>query len=335
MSLTASAVHMDVPLTNITVAHMQNMDNFVATKIFPTVGVEKQSDKYYVFDRDAFNRDEMKELAAGAEPESVEFTLSDDSYFCTVYGNSFNMTDQMLANEDKQLRVRSNGAKLLANKGIIKREKEFLNKYFKAGVWNTQRAGVASAPSGAQIIYWDNYDTSTPIEDVSAILLEMQLRSGGFRPNKMLMTRDVWNVLKDHPDILARISGGATTGSPAKVTKELVASLFEIDEILVQDGIENVAKEGAPEDNQFMATRKVAFYYAAPEAGLETASAGYNFTWSSLENVSDLGVNILSFTGEDLVRKGVKEQLQIRMSWDMKVVSADLGGFIDNAISAP
>jgi len=328
MTISPNAVHLDVPLTNITVAYTQNMDNFVAGRLFPTVGVEKQSDKYYVYDRDAFNRDEMKPLAPGAEPEAVEFTLSDDAYYCTVYGLSTNMTQQMLANEDKQLAVRSASSQLLANKGLIKREKSFLASYFVPGVWSTEKDGA-----GADFVQWDDYANSTPIEDVRDWKREMFVRSGGYAVNKLLMTRDVYDVLVDHPDIIARISGGATTGQPAKVTKELIATVFEIDEILVTDGIENTAKEGAAEVNAFMATNKLCFYHVPPAAGLMTASAGYNYTWTELENVSDMGINILSFKGEDLVRKGVAEQLQIRMSWDMKVMGEDLGIFASNVLA--
>jgi hypothetical protein len=43
--LTPSQVHIDAPLTNLTTAYVQSQDNFIADKVFPIVGVEKQSDK--------------------------------------------------------------------------------------------------------------------------------------------------------------------------------------------------------------------------------------------------------------------------------------------------
>jgi len=44
--LTPSQVHIDQPLSNLTLAYVQSNENFVADKVFPVVGVARQSDKY-------------------------------------------------------------------------------------------------------------------------------------------------------------------------------------------------------------------------------------------------------------------------------------------------
>ena len=49
---TASDVHVNMPLTNISVAWMQNQQEFIADRVFPTVPVKHRSDRYYVYDRD-------------------------------------------------------------------------------------------------------------------------------------------------------------------------------------------------------------------------------------------------------------------------------------------
>lgn len=334
MPITANQVHLDVPLTQLTVAFMQEAEGFVADKIFPRLAVDKQSDKYYVYNREDFNRDEMQKLAPGAEPEATEFRLSNDSYFAEVYGLSANLTDQMLANEDSMLQIREAHAQNLAMKGLIRREKDFLATYFTTGVWGTEYTGVAGAPAAGQVRQWSDYTNSTPIEDVRAAQTAMQLKSGGFRPNKMLISREVMDVLIDHPDIISRISGGATTGSPALLNKEMLARVFAVDEVLVAEGIENTAAEGATESNAFLAGKQVALYYAPTAPGLMVPAAGYNFTWTASElNASGFGTNILSFSDDALKRRGVAEQLQIKMSWDAKVVSADMGVFFNSIIA--
>ena len=59
MSLpTGSDVHVDVPLTNISLAYMQSEENFISTKVFPFIPTAKQSNKYYIYDRADFNRDQ-------------------------------------------------------------------------------------------------------------------------------------------------------------------------------------------------------------------------------------------------------------------------------------
>ena len=64
---TASSVHVNAPLTSISIAFLQDQSGFVARKVFPAVPVNKQSDRYYIYDRGDFNRDEMKERAPATE----------------------------------------------------------------------------------------------------------------------------------------------------------------------------------------------------------------------------------------------------------------------------
>jgi len=62
---TARDVHVNAPLTNISIAFLQSQDSFVASRVFPSIPVMKQSDRYYTYDRGDFNRDEMQLRAPG------------------------------------------------------------------------------------------------------------------------------------------------------------------------------------------------------------------------------------------------------------------------------
>ena len=42
-------VHVDRPLTNISVAYLQNDNDYIADKVFPVVPVMKQSDRFFVY----------------------------------------------------------------------------------------------------------------------------------------------------------------------------------------------------------------------------------------------------------------------------------------------
>jgi hypothetical protein len=43
---TQADLHVNVPLTNVSIAYIQKADAFIATKVFPKVPVSKQSDLY-------------------------------------------------------------------------------------------------------------------------------------------------------------------------------------------------------------------------------------------------------------------------------------------------
>ncbi len=45
---TREDVHVDAVLTNISIAFIQAAENFIASRVFPIIVVDKQSDKYFV-----------------------------------------------------------------------------------------------------------------------------------------------------------------------------------------------------------------------------------------------------------------------------------------------
>ena len=69
-------VHVNRPLTNISVAYMQRMENFISARVFPNISVDKKSDQYFTYDRGEFNRDAMEERGPGAPSAGGDYTIS-------------------------------------------------------------------------------------------------------------------------------------------------------------------------------------------------------------------------------------------------------------------
>ena len=335
--LTPSQVHLDAPLTNLTLAYLQSTDNFIADKVFPIVDVDKQSDKYYIYNRAEFNRSgNRKQLAPRTRPERVGMTLSNSSYFADVFGLATDFDQQTLANEDAALETRAMGAQMLMHNMLIDREKDFVSNFFVDNVWGTNWDGVATGDNDTaiEITNWDDYTNSTPIVDVRRLATAIQLKSGGFKPNTMVFTKDVYDVLLDHPDILARINGGATITNTALVSKAKIAEIFEVERLFVMEGVENTAAEGAAESNAFLGgTSSVLMCYTPSSVGLRTPAAGLTYAWNSLPGVSNLGVTVESFTGDFLRVEGIEEEIHVKMAYDMKIVGSDLGGFINSVLA--
>jgi hypothetical protein len=331
--LTPSQVHIDAPLTNLTIAYLQDQNNFIADKVFPNVAVSKKTDKYYIYDRANFNRTEVQARAPRTKAPRVGLSISTDSYSADVYSLSTDFDFETLANEDQALNIRAAAAQMLTYQLLIDREAKWVSSFFNTGIWTTNYAGVASSPTSSQVIQWSDYTNATPIVDITNARRAMMLASGGFKPNKMVVTRDVRDTLINHPDILARLNGGATVTNTALVTDAKLAEIFEVQEFLVIDAIENTAAEGLSESMSFMATKKAALYYAPASSGLMVPSAGYNFTWNSLDNASGYGIDIRSYTGDFLRVEGISELLEANMAYDQKVVGADLGVFFTTVIA--
>lgn len=333
--LTPSQVHLDAPLTNLTLAYVQDEANFIASKVFPVVDVSKQSDKFYIYDRENFNRSgQRKLLAPRTRPERVGMSISNSNYFADVWGLATDFDQQTLANEDAALEIRAAGAKMLAHNMLIDREKDWVTNFFATTVWTNEVAGDANGSVGSgEVVYWSDYTNSTPIEDITDARRSVQLSSGGFKPNTLVVGKAVRDKLVNHPDILDRLDGGATVTNTALITDSKLAEIFEVENFFVMEAVENTAAEGATESNSFIGGNHAMLCYTPSSAGLMTPAAGLTFAWNSLPGASFDGLTVESFTGDFLRVEGVEEELQVKMSYDMKVVGADLGYFFKDIIA--
>jgi hypothetical protein len=323
--LTPSSVHLDQPLTNLTLAYAQDQSNFIADKVFPVVGVQRQSDKYYIYDRDNMNRTgDVKALAPRTEVQRIGMSVSNDSFYADVYGLGMDFDEQTLANEDAALDIRAAGAQTLVNRLMIHREEQFASTFFGAGIWGTD-----NTPSNL----WSDYTNSTPIKDVTNARRTMQLKSGGFKPNTMVVGKEVRDILVNHPDILARLNGGATVTNTALITDAKLAEIFEVENFLVMEAVKNTSVEGVAESNAFIGGDNALLVYTPSSAGLMTPAAGLTFAWNNIPNVNNLGISVESFSDDALKRQQVAEHIQVKMAYDMKVVGSDLGYFFEQVIA--
>lgn len=332
--LTPSAVHIDAPLTNLTIAWLQDANGFIADRVFPKVSVSKKSDKYYIYNRADFNRiGQVQPRAPRTQAPRVGMTLSTDTYLTDVFSLATDFDFETLANEDAALDIRAAGAQMLTHQLLIDRERKWATTYFAQGVWATDWEGISGSPGAAQVRQWSDYTNSNPIVDVTNIMRTVQLRSGGFKPNVMVLGKEVRDVLVNHPIILGRLNGGATVTNTALVTDAKLAEIFGVEEFLVMETVQNTAAEGLAESNSFIGGKAVAFYYRPRAAGLMVPSAGYTFTWDELQNASGHGITIKSYTGDYLAIDGIAEVLEANMAYDHKVVASEMGAFIRTVVA--
>ena len=329
--LTPSAVHIDQPLTNLTLAYAQSQENFIADKVFPTVGVQKQSDKYYLYDRANMNRTgDVAKLAPRTEVNRIGMTISNSSYFADVYGLGMDFDEQTLANEDAALEIRSAGAETLAMRLMIHREEQFATNFFSDNIWGTNYDG-ASSTSGTNLLYWDDA-AAKPIQNVTDLRRVMQLKSGGFKPNTMVVGKEVRDALLHNADILARLNGGATVTNTALVTDAKLAEIFEVENFYVMEAVKNSSVEGVAESNAFIGGKHALLCYTPSSAGLMSPAAGLTFAWNNLEGVNNLGITVESFSDDALKRQQIAEMIQVKMSYNMKIVGSDLGAFVNGIV---
>ncbi|MGE5619543.1 MAG: hypothetical protein ACM3US_09835 [Sphingomonadaceae bacterium] len=319
-----SDVHVNKPLTNISIAYMQDDREFIAAQVFPNVPVEAQSDVYFTFPKGEWFRSEAKERAPGTESAGSGYTVSTaPPYFCRVYAHHKDIPDSVRANQQAPLNVDAEATKFVTRQLLLLREKIWVANYFAAGIWATDVAGVAANPAAGQVLQW-SVAGSTPIKDIRTYSREIQ-RLTGFRPNTLVLGPTVYDVLCDHADILGRIQ----YTQRGIVTRELLAALFEVDRVLVPGGVENTAAEGAADSMAFMYGKNALLCYAAPSPSLMQPSAGYTFSWTGYLGAGPQGNRITNFRMEH----SKSERVEGEMAFDMKVIASDLAVFFSGVIA--
>ena len=326
-------VHVNRPLTNVSVAYMQADTAFVSNRVFPALPVPNQSDAYYIFDRGDFNRVEMRERAPATESAGGGFTLSTDTYRSPVRALHKDIDDQTLANQDAPVQLEMSASRYLTRQGMLRREIDWTQAYFTTGIWTFSAAGGSARstdfdPRGSTantLVHWNNPE-STPIEDVR-LLKRYILEETGYMPNTITLGRPVFDVLVDHPDIVGRLDRGQTTG-PVMATKDSLAALFELDAVLVMDGIRNTAAEGQSASHSFIGGKHALLSYRPATPGLLEASAGYTFEWTGYAGSVVDGIEIKRFRMEHLKAN----RIEAEMAYDHKVISPDLGAFFGSIV---
>lgn len=328
---TAGDVHVNTPLTNMSVAYMQDAKNFIADRVFPNLPVQKQSDRYYIYNRGDFNRDEMEVRAPGTESKGSGYDLDNTpTYFANKYAFHKDIPDDIRSNSDSVLDADRDATLYLAQKALIKRERVWAANYFATGKWTTLYTGVSASPGTGTVLQW-NDKNATPIEDVRAAKTAILLLTG-FEPNVLVLGRQVYDKLADHPEFIDRVKYGQTGSSantPAKANLEIMAQLFEVDEVLVMNAIYNTAAQGATDSNSFVGGKSALLVYRTKTPGLLVPTGGYTFSWTGYLGASANGTRMKKFRMEQLG----SDRAEIEMAFDLKLVGADLGAFFTTIIA--
>lgn len=321
---TRSQVHVNRPLTNISIAFLQDQNVFIADKVFPVVPVQKKSNNYFSYPREYWFKSEAKKRAPGTESAGSGLVInSDNLYNCDPYAVHTDISDQIRDNADSPLNLDRDATQWVTHQLLIKREKIWVNDFFKPGIWTIEYTGVSSSPTGNQFLQWDQAN-STPIKDITNRVTGIAELTG-FKPNVLVLSPYVFNVLKNHPNIVDRIK----YTQRGIVTADMMAALFDVDRVEIAWGVENSANEGVAGDFNFMFGKHALLAYSNPTPSIMQPSAGYTFSWSGFVGGQDLATRIKNFRMEHLN----SDRIEGEFAMDMKVVSSDLATFFIDAVS--
>jgi Phage major capsid protein E len=327
--------HVDVLLTNISVAYIQDAANFVAGQVFPPVPVEHASDLYLKYNKGSFFRDDVKARPFGGLSGVTGFDLTKATYYCEEQALSTYLDDRERANATPPYDPERGKTLLLTSQHMIHRDIDWSRKFFTTGVWTggtglnggsagADYTGVSTAPGANGFLQFDQA-ASTPIELVDQCREQVASQTG-FLPNVLVLGTKVFRALKNHPEVLDRVK----YTQRGLISEDLLASLFGIDKVIVPRAIKNTAHEGQTDSMSFIhSPTSMLLAYAAGAPGLEQPTAGYIFSWTGL--LGDAAFNAGVWRGRDEQRHS--DWFEVRMAYDPEVVGSDLAIFFASCTS--
>lgn len=219
----------DPRLTGIAIAY-QNSD-LIADKVLPRVPVAKKEFRYLKFDR--AERMTVPETLVGRKslPNEVDFTASEEPGL--VYDRGL---DDVVPNDDiseapEGLDLRGEAVEGLTELILLDREIRVAAKVMNPANYAAENKVTVTGTDQF------NDPASNPLTYITG-----QLDGLFFRPNVLVMPQPIWNVLRSHPKIVSAISGSGTENG--LVSRQQLATLLEVQEIIVGQAWKNSAKPG-------------------------------------------------------------------------------------------
>jgi len=308
---TTHDVHIDTALSNISIAHRN--EGYVADLLFPQVPVDKQSDYYYVWTKDFWFRDHTEVRGPGGTYAEGGMELSSTQFECINRALSFPLPWDVLENQDAAVNLETAGAEWLSDQFALNRELKLKALIMDAGAWTSD----TTLSGGSQ---WSDYANSNPISDVETGRQAIK-KLTGTKPNVLFMNEEVWSKLKNHPDLIDLFKHTQT----GILTEALVASVLNVDRLIVGDAVKNTAAEGAVFSGSYIWDKNAILMYVPSSPGLMIPAAGYAFSWK--QN----GYTIAITREEERLRK--RDLLLADHAFIQKVTAADTGYEIINAVA--
>lgn len=308
---TASDVHVDAILTSMSIAYRNAM--YIGPSVCPRVQVVKRSDKYFKFGKENLRSEtESVKRAPGTEFARSGYTLSTDNYSVIQRGMEHAIPDEIRNNADNPLNPDRNGTSFATDAIDLVLENEVATLINTSANWTTNVTLSGTTQ-------WSDFTNSDPVGDIETAI-ETVILQVAKRANTMVLGYQVFEKLKQHPDLLDRVKYTGTGERPAMVTTQMIAELFGFDQVLVGAAIQNTANEGQTDSLGFVWGKHAWIGYVESSPALETPSACYLFT---------LGRAVERYR-EEKIKSDI---VRVYEDWDSKKVDAGAGYRLVNAVA--
>jgi len=265
-----SQVKFDQLLTNVSLQFQAAPEGYLADKVLPPVPVAKESAAYWVYDKSPMDAPESKR-APRSQYNRIDWNVTTDTYLAEQYGLEGEIDDEERKNAASPLDLDVDTTEIVTDMVLNNREKRVADLVLSKAV-------IPQTLTLTGVDQWNDYANSDPLDDIKTARTTIYLGAPGYGPNTLLLGYMAFEALKLHPDIKEIVK----YTERAIVTRQLLAAVFEVDEVLVGKVIRRVSKEGAADAFADVWGKDALLFYKETRPSLKRASFGYQMRTSDL-----------------------------------------------------
>jgi len=265
-----SDVHIDRAIRNVAIRYSNAA--FIADQVAPVVTVPNESDKYFLFTKGDWFRDQAdNDRQPGTRAPRGGFTLSTSSFTLREAAHATPIPDRIRDNSDDPLRPWEDAARYSSQMVMLRRERRAATALFVASTWN-------SGTDFTVVNQWSDLVNSDPASDLATGLDAIATATAQIA-NTLLIGRNVYTQLRQHPDGLDRYKHTQT----GIMTAAMVAEWLGVERLIIGNAVYNSAAEGATAVMANIWGKNALLMYLPANPSITEPSAAYIFQKGGLQ----------------------------------------------------
>lgn len=286
----------------------------IADQVLPRVPVGTQEFKYWRHAlAEGFTVPDTR-VGRRSRPAEVEFSATEVPGMTSDYGLDDPIPQADINNAPANYDVRGRAVEGLTDLIALDREVRVAGLVFNAANY-----GVANKTTLSGTSQWSDFTNADPTGAVLNALDAMIMRA-----NVAVMGRAVWTKVSQHPKVIKAVYGYANDAGVA--TREQVARLWELDEILVGEGLVNNARKGQPASMSRVWGKHCALIHRDGMADTRGGRTTFGFTAQWGEKIAG------AILDKDIGLRG-GERIRVGESVAELITANDLGYFLQDAVA--
>lgn len=298
-------------------------EGFIATQLFPIFNVGRKSGKFGRIPLEQLlqKRDTNRKSRGGYS--RGDWTFTDDSYVCAEHGAEEPIDEDEAEIYADYFDVEAVSTERAYDAVLRNQELRACALATDAAVWTGATLTAAAA------VKWNLYATAKPIEDVENAVRKVWANSGVW-PNAIVIDRLAFRDLRNCAQIIDRIAaqGAGSATKPSDITAAMLASVVDLEKVIVQGGAQNTADAGqAAAISTIWPTAKAMVCRVATRADLRQPCLGRIMRYKP-SDVAGLAAIVESYRDE-AIRSDV---IRVRHDVQEKLLYTEMGFLITDCV---